>query len=263
MPLSTTKVVISGNVVETYKFERPILYGVEISKKTKKKCPRRLFGLITESNVYATRSRLRRLMQANASQYFKPDGLPFKPIFITYTFKENLTKLTYAHTFFKKFILRLNYFVYDEKCSRLRYLAVPEFQKRGAVHYHCVFFNLPYIDRIYDEMQRVWGQGFCIVKTINNDVHLVNYVSKYFTKEALDSRLVGRKKYFCSKGLFKPLINREELFSEFILNDLKEKKPDVSFEYVQDYTANLVSYNRYNRVDSSFVKLFLAMDSIS
>ena len=43
MPVSDTKVVISGNVVETYHYEHPVLYGVTIPKRTRKKAVSAIF----------------------------------------------------------------------------------------------------------------------------------------------------------------------------------------------------------------------------
>jgi len=88
--------------------------------------------------------------------------------------------------------------------TEFRYIAVPEFQKRGAVHYHCVFFNLPFVDSVYDVISSLWSNGFVFVQSVSSFQHLSNYISKYFTKDSMDSRLNGRRSYFCSRGLFRP-----------------------------------------------------------
>jgi uncharacterized short protein YbdD (DUF466 family) len=92
----------------------------------------------------------------------------------------------------------------------VKYVSVPEFQKRGAVHYHAVFFNLPLIN-LRDEFQTGdfasnWEHGFIKAKKIAGVPNVGNYMTKYMTKDATDRRLVGRKKYFATRGLIQPII---------------------------------------------------------
>jgi len=65
-------------------------------------------------------------------------------IFVTLTYKENELNIKTAKQDFKLFIKRLNY----ETSSQSRYICIPERQKRGAVHFHCIFFGLPYQFRV-------------------------------------------------------------------------------------------------------------------
>ena len=60
--------------------------------------------------------------------------------FMTLTFKDNIQDVKYTNVEFKKFIKRLNYYLYNEKKQNLKYLAVWEKQKRGAIHYHIIFW---------------------------------------------------------------------------------------------------------------------------
>ncbi|WP_452176556.1 rolling circle replication-associated protein, partial [Kordiimonas lipolytica] len=55
---------------------------------------------------------------------------------------------------FKKFIQRLNY----KMDLKLKYSCVVEFQKRGAVHYHLLAYNLPFIEN--SKLAEIWGHGF-------------------------------------------------------------------------------------------------------
>lgn len=69
------------------------------------------------------RNRCRRLALMNFSE---------NDTFMTLTFAENIQDITYADNEFKKFMKRFNY-KYKRKS---KFLAVREFQKRGAIHYH-------------------------------------------------------------------------------------------------------------------------------
>ena len=93
------------------------------------------------------------------------------------------------------------------------------------MHYHLIYFNLenktlsewPQVSLdLYKKVKKAWGKDFLFVQTLNNVSHLVNYVSKYFSKDALDSRMYSRKKFFCSKELFKAVTSREPELMEFM-----------------------------------------------
>ena len=123
-----------------------------------------------------------------------------KHTFLTLTFAKNVTNIKQANYEFKKFIQRLNY----QYNIQSKYVAVIEFQKRKAIHYHIVFFNIPFIPKEIVE-NKLWGNGFTRIEQ-PRDVHdLSRYVSKYMTKDLIDRRLVGQKAYFTSKHIKRPI----------------------------------------------------------
>ncbi len=81
--------------------------------------------------------------------------------FFTLTFAENLTDVKKAYYIFRQFIKRLKRKVKKD----IKYLAVVEFQQRGAVHFH-VLSDLPYMPQ--QELQELWGQGFVYVNAISH-----------------------------------------------------------------------------------------------
>lgn len=87
--------------------------------------------------------------------------------FMTLTFKENIQDITYTNYEFNKFIKRLNFYLYHEKKQKLKYLAVWENQKRGAIHYHIIFFDFPFIKT--KDLQEIWGHGFVKINKIDVD----------------------------------------------------------------------------------------------
>lgn len=94
--------------------------------------------------LYRARNEVRRLINANVNRYSDEMNNLLKPVFLTLTFAENIKDLTAANREFRKFMKRLGHFVAKDQ-AHVQYVAVPEFQKRGAVHYHLVIFNLPSI----------------------------------------------------------------------------------------------------------------------
>lgn len=142
--------------------------------------------------------------------------------FITLTFAENVSDLDAANKEFNKYISKIKRVFPDFK-----YLAVPEFQKRGSVHYHLMtniicgsdliptrekkyilsnkkgrgysleFYNLPY-----------WNVGFSSafdLKLTDDKFSVAAYCCKYLYKD-IDDRLYGRQKILHSRNLKLPKI---------------------------------------------------------
>lgn len=185
------KVVVSGKQVELYKYKKQVWREFESKKDNEtQKEPKQLNMFEQEQlkkqrmqfSINRTKTEIRRLVNSN----------PQLNKFLTLTFAENITDLKIANYIFNKFVLRMTY-----KYPGFEYLAVPEFQKRGAVHYH-LLCNLPFIE--IQELQAIWGQGFIKLNKIDNVNNVGAYVSKYLGKE-MDERSFGKKKFFRSQNL--------------------------------------------------------------
>jgi len=149
-----------------------------------------------------------------------------------------MTNITKANKQFNKFTMRLNY-----RHENFKYVAIIEFQKRGAVHYHFLC-DLPYIKTA--ELSEIWKHGFVKINRIKHVDNIGAYVCKYLQKDMNDKRMFNRKKYFCSKNIEKPTTvvdDRiiEKIFLEFGLDNLK---PDFENTFFNKFVGN-VSYNSY------------------
>ncbi|MCB9811164.1 MAG: hypothetical protein H6779_03255 [Candidatus Nomurabacteria bacterium] len=225
------KIVISGHIVEAMQYAKAVGYSLESSKKQAPYRKRRALAEqeITASSLSRTKNRLIRLVNANCFMWTDIDGQIIKPQFLTYTIHENIKTVEQANPLFTNYIKRLNYHTYGTKASVIKYVVVPEFQKRGAVHYHAVFFNLPMINsrREYKtgEFAKVWEHGYIKKRNISKVPNVGLYMTKYMTKDAMDRRLVGRKKYFSSRGLLKPEVITYEHLAGDMMDYLSELKP--------------------------------------
>lgn len=127
------QVFLCGNVIEKTEYERPLLRGLSSKRVGRSVSASKKDKEINRNKVLARNRRtVRQLVNSN------PDCNKF----LTLTFADNLTDIDKANYQFKKFIERLKY---RYSSIELKYIAVIEFQKRGAVHYH-LLNNLPYID---------------------------------------------------------------------------------------------------------------------
>ena len=163
------------------------------------------------------REKVRRIINAN----------PQLKKFLTLTFAENVTDIDFAHTALDRFIKRLN-----RKYRGFQYVCVPEFQKRGAVHFH-LLCNLPYVD--VNELAKLWGHGFIKLNRIDNVDNVGAYVTKYMTKENMDERLIGRRSYSMSRGLNAPQVYTDEKQIEAELESLENVQRVQTSTYESEY----------------------------
>lgn len=165
--------------------------------------------------------------------------------FLTLTFADNKTDVQECNLLFKAFIRKLREV---KHISNLKYLAVIEFQKRGAVHYH-VLLNIPYIPQ--NDLQDLWGHGFVYINAIEHVDNIGAYLVKYMTKDNKDTRLRGQKAYLFSRNLNKPekVINHN--FKDFdimegkILNKYNLNK--IQPIYVSNFDTDKLGHCEYKQ----------------
>ena len=224
------KITVAGNVVHVARYEEPVVAGWKRRKDREKEKPQWVKEVEEElkqeerkrnekkAGLRAKR-KLMDLVRANAAHEWRDhEGRPCTVKFLTLTFAENVQDIEWANKEFKKFMMRLNYAVTGKKKNFLQYVAVVEFQKRGAVHYHLLLFNMPYVD-VKEVIAPVWGHGSVKINKVDEVDDLGAYMAKYMGK-TFDSdddddpppgggggkkrRDKGKKRYFASRGLIRP-----------------------------------------------------------
>lgn len=202
-------------------------------------------------NIIRSKLTCQRIAKANATKWKS---------FITLTFKENINNIKEAN---KKF----RYYV--DKVRRIKkdfcYIAIPEFQERGAIHYH-ILTNLecnsdlipkmpkkrlynPNTKR-YKELEyydlKYWNEGFSSAEFMNEDIKkIVGYISKYMTKD-IDNRLFGYRRFFYSQNLIMPKDNYIDVNNakeyEFYQKKVQDKEVIYQNEYINPYDGSLVTF---------------------
>jgi len=222
------KFVVSGRVVELYLYQIPL----SLEKKPKTGFKRAVSAVSSEAKQDSVKSgqlrskrNLRRLVQSNVYQWYE-QGRVYNPMFLTLTFKQNITDLVVANNAFMKFVQRMNRKIFEPIGQKMAYVAVVEFQKRGAVHYHMIVFNLPFIaDRVYNTLLKIWRQnnddGAIYLEKVGSVKGAVRYISKYLVKNFTDDRLFNKKRFFCSRNLLRPVVINDDLAALTLVDIVK------------------------------------------
>jgi len=236
---SYNRLIISGNDYEFYSYSRPYFYNKSPSSGNNFALGGEKSNERREDNLFACRQRVRRLINSNIDQYNQ------KTKFVTYTFRENVTNLKSANQLWQKYQKKVKY-----RYGSVKYLLVVEFQKRGAVHYHVVYFNLPYIKGGGKYLSALWRNGDVNIRVIDDVRNVGAYVCKYLQKGTLDNRLVGEKAFFCSRGLIQPieLKSRESIdifFDKCILIPEVNRKYSSTIYGEINYIQGELKYKNY------------------
>jgi len=205
------KLIAYGNFVELYEYEKNLsqrtrrnedghgarirvqdlaVNGISSQQKSIKRA----------DNARRATMAFRRLVLANLSEQGNP-------LLFTFTYSENIVSLKQGYSDFRACIQRMRY----EFGPSFRYIAVPEFQKRGAVHFHALFWGLhsysPSRERQTRLVASTWEKGFVYVKETDGNERIASYLSKYMAKSFLDSRLSSQKAFTTSRNILRPLCN--------------------------------------------------------
>lgn len=220
------KVIRSGHVVEVYRYGVTLVRGAVLGSGGGRKAGVNE-GRYRELTVHRARERIRRLINANFGEHSK---------FVTFTFRDNRTDIQSANHAWHRFVGRLR-----RRYPGFKYLAVIEFQQRGAVHYHMIT-DLPFVPKA--RLAAVWGEGFIRINDIRHVDNIGVYVTKYMHKDTHDSRLKGHRAYLASRGLVEP---QEEVgeAATGLLRALTEDKKVFERRYTSEHTGS-TTYQQYN-----------------
>jgi len=244
-----SKIVISGKFIEIYEYEK---YQSDLKKESRQvvsqfalsflngereHCDYSDAGYLLKKTVdeetgeivtteddrqkeFQKRSMLsiHRIINANLNQHRTSEK------FYTLTFAENVQDRKRAIQEFNKFVYKLR----RKLKQKIDYLATIELQRRGAIHFHVLFFNLKFQEK--DAMEQLWGHGFIDIKAVKSE-EVAFYIIKYITKDVASGRIKGQRRYLHSRGLKKPV---EIKTNDVIVND-----------FLIDEQALVVAQNKY------------------
>lgn len=200
---------------------------------------------VEDRNIIRSKLSCQRLAKANSKIW---------ETFITLTIAENEQNIENANKMLHSFTVQIRRIKKD-----FAYIAIPEFQKRGAIHYH-LLTNISIDDDklIYSQEDnpkfkhiKYWNKGFTSIEPLKGDIKkVVGYISKYMTKD-IDDRLFGHRRYLYSQNLATPkesYINSDsEQDYNFFTKKIQDKKLIYENVYINPYDNSKVTFLEFQK----------------
>jgi len=188
-------------------------------------------------------SNFKRLVRANL-------GESEIPILASFTYAENMQSIEFARKDFNAFARALR----GSFGSNVRYIAVAEQQRRGAIHFHSLLWGLPAgvvgTERTTRLVARLWGKGFVDLVQTDGSPKLSTYLAKYFTKQFQSPLFFGKKAYITSRNIIRPVVDKNAILSMYLSTD-QPVRPLQDREYMTPYMGK-VRYRLLDQVKLSY-----------
>lgn len=160
------------------------------------------------NDVRKSLSRLRDYINTNVTDISKCK-------WVTLTYKENMTDTKKLYDDFKRFNMKLRYYL-SKQNYKYEYIVAMEPQGRGAWHAHILMIfdsKAPYIDN-NDVMASIWGHGFTSTKDLDGSIdnlgaYLTAYLGDMELKEGIDT--IGLNNIFDKHGKCKYQVSEVEI----------------------------------------------------
>jgi len=244
-----TKIIQSGNQIEVYKYSKKL--NVHRQKRNYRKNKR--FKKTKNDSRPARQYRSIKSIQRARSSFFRLVAANLEtaelPAFITLTFAGNETDIRYAYQCLNKYTANLR-----KVYPRLSYIVVPEWQKRGALHFHCLTWGTSGKDHETEHQtrnhQRLWARGYVDVRAAkNNNLAIAGYMAKYLVKALEDTRLSNQRAYSTSRNIKRPTAAGSNQLSEYMDVIMPDSK-DLKINKVKNYDTMWLGsceYIKYNK----------------
>jgi len=223
-----SKMIIHGKIIELYEYEKNIEYNgrpkreiqsgstmqnldssrEDIARREEQKKTRR------KDNAMRAKLAFNRLVSANLRE-------SEDPLLITLTYAKNQMEIGQAHKDFNSFARRFR----QNFKNRIRYIVTSEFQKRGSIHFHGLFWGLNNEELKNTERRTrlvagLWGHGFVDLIATDGNEKLIGYLSKYMSKAFVEPRLFSKKAYIASRNIIRPEVIKYPLLLPYFWSGL-------------------------------------------
>lgn len=145
------------------------------------------------------------------------------------------------------------------KFPDMRYITVPEYHKKGGLHFHIVVGGVTAKDLMLSYWHDVecrgdmipcyivnsWKNGFSTATKIQGDSEaVIHYIMKYITKGAPDPRFFRKHRFYCSQNCLRPVLEKEESSYIFIDGDEVSDSLLLRLKYF-DYAHRYFEYEEF------------------
>lgn len=193
--MSYIKIIQSGDLVERYEYER-IPAAIGMFKRPRKPKEYKFSRPRRSDNIAKAKQSFRRLVRCNLQK-----GNPY---LLTLTMLDILSYSDAIRCFT----------AFGQRAKRdfgqaFSWIAVAEFQRRGALHFHALVWGLDY-DVAHSEkdtrrIQNLWRYGYVDIIPTDGSPKIATYLSKYMSKAMSDERLMGKRAYCSSRNVLRPV----------------------------------------------------------
>ena len=117
---------------------------------------------------------------------------PRRVLFITLTFAKNMQDPQQLYNDFRKFNMRLDYYIRKNSLPSYEYIVAIEPQARGSLHAHLLLIfqkKAPFIPNA--DLAKIWGHGFVKIKAVKNVDNIGAYLSAYLGDMELEEALAA------------------------------------------------------------------------
>ena len=237
----SAKCVVSGDHAEIYEYHQART-DAKPGKHTGAREPKKTE--VRMDNVFRAKREVRRLINANVGRHSKEKNTDK---FLTLTFAENVTDIQKANRHFHHFMKKLRYHY-----GAFEYLGTPQIQwgryeKYGVKvwHYHVAVFGLPYIPQ--KELVEKWGRGTVSIEAMESYENPGTYMSRYMAKDFTGEELTGHRRFFTSRGLYRPEETRAESVGEILARlQIPEECKTYERTYINNPLVGKVTYRHYD-----------------
>lgn len=126
------------------------------------------------------------------------------------------------------------------------YVTVPEYHKKGGLHFHILIGGItldelkatPALNKRGKQIHKkgkaiwnigAWKKGFSTLSIINNGEATKHYICKYITKQHADDRFFNKRRYYVSRNIERPEIEKHVERVENALNGIDTNVQLVSY----------------------------------
>jgi len=236
-----SKSIFTGQTLEVYRYERAPKVATGVRRRLPKETDSSGDGPPVKrrwDNIRRLRRGFLRLVQSQLSA----NGAPS---FATLTFAANVP-LDPALLCFREFTKLLR----QELGASVSYIAVPEFQKRGATHFHVLFWgigdDLVKNERYSRYLQSIWARGYLDIIPTDGSPKLAGYMAKYMQKALHDDRLLKRRAYYPSRNVVRPVLYKTAAIANYAKEVLDARLELVSEKVYSTEWLGQGSYEVYN-----------------
>lgn len=236
MYVGHVKAIQSGGLVEVWMYSKP---NLKQKKHTRKRRNRQKRLIKSEYSGKQRKMWFERVVRANMD-------INGAPALLTLTMRD-IEPLKDAWRKHSKFQMRLRY-----RHKNLKYITVPEFQKRGAVHFHVLIWGLS--DTIVSDERKnryiadIWEHGFVDIIQSDGRPGIIGYLAKYLSKTFQDERLTDERCYSVSRQCERPTrIKGKSLFAFAKDAWCIEGNVDSGLERIREYDTKWLGKCIYKR----------------